>query len=597
MFLGRERQRSHRIAVTVSTALMGCAGWAVSPWGSQAAAQDLQDLNAQTLQQFRLEQQRQEALRRQLQPVPDVRLSTEPLGGAGQALPPDETPCFSIGSITVEAAPNGVAEGGVRDWQWLAGRPLQQGAEPPVVGSCLGARGVAVVMARMQQALVERGWITTRVVAPPQDLSSGELLLQVLEGQVGQLRFAPDSHARATLFNTIPASEGQLLNLRDLEQALENFRRVPTVQADLSIEPGAEPGTSDLVVRHRQNNPFRVLFSADDSGSKSTGKYQGALTLSYDNWWTLSDLLYITLQSDLGGKDPGARGTRATSAHYSVPWGHNLISLNTSSGRYFQTVAGALEDYVYRGTSHNHDVRLSRVVQRDQAGKTTAGVRAFHRRSRNFIDDTEVEVQRRAVSGVDFSVGHRRQLRRAQWDATLTFRRGIKAWGWLPAPEEVFGEGTSLMRMWLLDASVSVPLDWGAQRWVYQGTLRVQRHHTPLTPQDRFSIGSRYTVRGFDGERSLSADSGWLWRNEWATPLGQSPYSVYAALDLGGVSGPAAQTLLGKQLVGAALGLRARWSLGPSQTFTDVYAAWPLKKPDGFGPFSLVLGFALSVQF
>lgn len=295
MFLGLERRRAHRIAVTASMALVGCAGWAVSSWGSQAAAQDLQDLDVQALQQFRLEQQRQEALQRQLQPVPEVRLSTDPVDGVEQALPEGETPCFPIGSITVEASPHGVAVGGARDWQWLAGTPLKRGAEPQVVGSCLGARGVAVVMARMQQALVESGWITTRVVAPPQDLSSGKLLLQVLEGTVGQLRFAPNSHARATLANTIPTSPGQLLNLRDIEQALENFRRVPTVQADLSIEPGAEPGTSDIVVRHRQDTPFRVLFSADDSGSRSTGKYQGALTLSYDNWWTLSDLFYITL--------------------------------------------------------------------------------------------------------------------------------------------------------------------------------------------------------------------------------------------------------------------------------------------------------------
>lgn len=260
-------------------------------------------------------------------------------------------------------------------------------------------------------------------------------------------------------------------------------------------------------------------------------------------------------------------------------------------------MAGALDDYVYRGTSHNHDIRLSRVVQRDQEGKTTAGVRAFHRRSRNFIDDTEVEVQRRAVSGLDLSLGHRRQLQRAHWEATLTYRKGIKAWGWLPAPEEAVGEGTSLMRIWLLDASVSVPLDWGKQRWFYQGSLRVQQHHTPLTPQDRFSIGSRYTVRGFDGERLLSADSGWLWRNEWAAPLGQSPYSIYAGLDLGGVSGPAAQALLGKQLAGVALGLQAKWGWGRSQTFTDLYAAWPVKKPDGFGTSSPVLGFAVNVQF
>jgi hypothetical protein len=46
---------------------------------------------------------------------------------------------------------------------------------------------------------------------------------------------------------------GDVLNLRDLEQAIENFRRVPSAQAEIVVEPvqGA-PGRSDLVIRYQQ---------------------------------------------------------------------------------------------------------------------------------------------------------------------------------------------------------------------------------------------------------------------------------------------------------------------------------------------------------
>ncbi|EGP17905.1 hemolysin activation/secretion protein [Halomonas sp. TD01] len=456
---------------------------------------------------------------------------------------------------------------------------------------------MSVIMARLQQALVQKGWTTTRILAPPQDLSSGELRLDILEGVISDIRFAEEYGQRATLFNTIPTHAGRVLNLRDIEQGLENFRRVPTVEADISIEPGEEPGQSELIIRHKQAFPFRVHASVDDSGNESTGKYQGAFTLSYDNLLTLSDLFYITLQSELGGKDPGDRGNSGHALHYSVPWGYSLLSFNSSSTRYHQTIAGAFQDYVYSGTSDQYDAQLSRVLQRDQAGKTTGVIRAFHRRSNNYIDDTEIEVQRRAVSGVDISLGHRRSVGSGVWEAVLTHRRGIGAWGALPAPEEAFGEGTSRMRMWLLNASVSIPFDFVHQRWNYHGSFRGQWHETPLTPQDRFSIGGRYSVRGFDGVSMLSGDSGLLLRNEVSMQLGQSPYSVYSGLDWGRVSGPSNQMQLGNEMAGAVVGLRTRWNTGPVQSNIDLFLGQPLHKPEGFRTASQDYGFSFHIQF
>lgn len=557
-----------------------------------ALAQIPVDLENESLRQFRLEQDRQEMQRRQFQPQPDVRLPLLSDTQISVSLPEAESPCFEIHHIRFTVA--GTAR---QDWEWLSQYIQRPEDADPVLGRCLGAQGIGAIMARLQQALVQKGWTTTRIIAPPQDLSQGELQLEILEGVVRQIRFAEGYGTRATRFNTLPLREGDLLNLRDLEQGLENFKRVPTVAADISIEPGAQPGESDLLIRHTQSFPFRVHASVDDSGSSTTGKYQGSLTLSYDNWWTLSDLFYITWQSELGGKDAGDRGNTGHSLHYSVPWGYSLLSLNSAGSKYHQSVAGAFQEYVYSGRNELHDIQLSHTVQRDQVGKTTAAIRAFHRRSRNYIDDTEIEVQRRAVSAIDLSLGHRRSWGQGLWEATLTHRRGIRAWGSLPAPEEAFGEGTARMRLWLLDASLSAPFELGSQHWNYHGRLRAQWHQTRLTPQDRFSIGGRYSVRGFDGDSVLSAESGMFLRNEISTQLGASPYSVYMGLDLGHVSGPSAEQLVGRYLSGAVVGLRAYWKTGRAHSSLDLFVGQPVSKPDGFITAKSVFGFSLNTQF
>jgi hemolysin activation/secretion protein len=116
-----------------------------------------------------------------------------------------------------------------------------------------------VVLACAQQAVIARGYVTTRVLAAPQDLSTGTLTLSLVSGRIAAIRTTPDSSSTllgnpALLATAIPARPGDLLNLRDIEQGLENLKRSPTAEADIQIEPSsapnARPGDSDLVVKY-----------------------------------------------------------------------------------------------------------------------------------------------------------------------------------------------------------------------------------------------------------------------------------------------------------------------------------------------------------
>ncbi len=539
-------------------------------------------------------QERERALREKLELVPDVRLSSEPDPGQAR-LPASETPCFEIRSIVLSAEGN---EGPVaRSFDWaldaLAG-PL---ADDSPIGRCLGAESVALLIKRVQNAVIARGYVTTRVLAGPQDLKSGVLTLTLIPGRIRNIRFTSESSLRGNLWTAVPAKPGDILNLRDVEQALENFKRVPTAEADIQIEPAsgadAQPGQSDLVISYRQAMPFRVSVFADNSGSKATGKYQGGLTLSYDNWWTLNDLFYLSLNRDLGGGMDGARGSYGNTAHYSVPFGYWLLATTASNHRYYQSVAGANQTYIYRGTSSNADIKLSRLLYRDASRKTSAAVRAFKRTSNNYIDDTEIEVQRRVVGGFELSLNHREFMGAATLDTTLAYKRGTGAFNALPAPEETFGEGTARLELSTLDATLIAPFKALGQRFKYGGLLRAQVNHTPLTPQDRFAIGGRHTVRGFDGESSLSGDRGWLLRNEISVALGNSGQESYVGLDYGQVSGPSSEFLQGRSLTGMVLGLRG----AIKNLQYDIFVGRPVSKPTGFQTARVTAGFSVNYSF
>lgn len=83
---------------------------------------------------------------------------------------------------------------------------LQPGPEP----QCLGARGINRVMQQLQNQLVAHGYVTTRVLAEPQDLKTGTLTLTVLAGRVRALKREGETSDRATLWNALPTGPGRI---------------------------------------------------------------------------------------------------------------------------------------------------------------------------------------------------------------------------------------------------------------------------------------------------------------------------------------------------------------------------------------------------
>jgi len=570
------------------------AVWLVAcgPLAAQAPAGD-----APAIREMQRQEERERVLREQVEQEPDVHLTAPPAMTPDAGLPEGESPCMRIDRIVLAGDDAG-------DFAWLldAASRRADGVADPAVHRCLGTRGVDLVMRRMQNALVARGLVTSRVLAPTQDLSSGTLRLVLVPGRLRAIRFTQDSSARAHARNAVPASSGDLLNLRDVEQALENFRRLPSVQAQIDIvptepsagEPPAQAGDSDLLVRWTQSSPLRLMVSADNFGSRATGRHQGAATILLDAPLQLNDLLVVTLQNDLGGGDAGERGRWGRVVNYSLPWGRWLLGLNASRSRYHQTVAGDVENYVYSGNSSEADLRVTRMLHRDALGKTSVTLRGWTRKSFNYIDDLEMTSQRRRTAGWELSANHRGVAGAAALDLGLTWRRGTGAWEALPAREEATGEGVSRPGILTADATVIAPFTAGAQRMRWSTNWRAQWSRTPLVAQDRFTIGCHCTVRGFDGEYALAAQRGWLLRNELGWQLGgEGGLEAFAALDHGEVGGAGVEQLVGLRLTGAALGVRG--AAGPVRY--EVFIGAPVRKPDRFQTADQVIGISVAAAF
>ena len=524
---------------------------------------------------------------------PDVRLPVPTAADPAHARLSEESPCVRVDTLELDIRPAEFAQ----HFAYLADAAARtaDGSPDDYTGRCLGEHGINLIMRRLQNALIEHGDITSRVGAPEQHLGSGTLKLSIIAGRIHAIRFTAESHPRAYADNALPPSPGDVLNLRDLEQGLENFKRLPTVEASLQIVPAegtdSQDGESDLLIDWRQSSPWRLIANADNSGSRATGRTQAGLTLAGEHLLARNDLLYLNYNQSLGSGPTAARGTRGGSLHYAVPFGYWQLSAATSVGTYRQTVIGAWQNYIYRGRSRTDELKLARLFQRDGVSKSTAWAKLWRRTSRNFIDDTEIRPQRRATAGWELGASHTRRLGRLGLEGQLVYRQGERMLGALPAPEEAYGEGHAKMRLIGLEARAELPFRLASQPFRAQFLVRGQHNLTPLTPQDRFFIGGRSNVRAYDADHMLAGDRGLALRGDLGWIIhGQE---LYLGLDHARVAGPSTRYLAQNSLTGAALGIRGYWH-GLSY---DLFWGKPIRPPAHFNAPRHIFGFTLGFEF
>ncbi|WP_227753479.1 POTRA domain-containing protein [Ramlibacter sp.] len=99
-------------------------------------------------------------------------------------LPDREQPCFPLARIDWQ-----FGDSALPSWQtWLEAALAGPDGDDAPLGRCIGVVGVALLQDRAQEAVVRRGYITTRVVAPEQNLQSGELRFVVIPGRIRSIR-------------------------------------------------------------------------------------------------------------------------------------------------------------------------------------------------------------------------------------------------------------------------------------------------------------------------------------------------------------------------------------------------------------------------
>lgn len=235
---------------------------------------------------------------------------------------PAETPCFVIHTL---------------DWQEQAVEPWLDTAAQHVLNQCIGVQGLQAMQRYLSAQILARGLITSRVVVPEQSLSAGVLSLRYIPGRISAVQYKDMPGWWRT---SLPSGPGAIVQQRDLDQALENIRRLGgQVDATIDVTPGAAMGESELVLRPGTGKRWHAYVGVDNAGMDSTGDRQLNAGLTLDSPFFLYDQFSVSWNSNVKFNKREA-GARASSLNYSIPYGYWTLFVGASRSTYRQTVVG-----------------------------------------------------------------------------------------------------------------------------------------------------------------------------------------------------------------------------------------------------------------
>ncbi len=537
------------IAFLVAGLLPAVAAWGQTPQDVGRALQQQQQIIQEQQQRERQQRELDEQRRRQpsgqeLKPKPAAPV---PEGGA----------CSQVREIVLEGATKlGAAE--------------QARLAAPYLGRCLTLADVNQLIGDVTNRYVALGYVTTRVYIPQQDLAGGRLELRIVEGVLRSLRVVPpDSASAATAF---PGLEGEVLNLRDLEQGIDQVNRLGSNAAKIDIEPDDEPGTSRVVVRNQPRQRWLINAGIDNSGSESTGRTIWSASLGLDHALGLNDFLSLGYRHS---EEPGPpQSSDSASLYAAIPYGYWTFSASLNDFRYASIVQGSVSSFTTSGKSTTSGLRAERVVYRDQSAKWSLAGGLTGKRTRNYIAATEIEASSTELAILDLGTSLSLIAGGMLLSLDLGAAQGLDTLGAeKDDPTRPAGAPRAQFTRFNYGASLSLPFTAFGKQAAWRSSLSGQRSHDSLYGTEQIAIGSLYTVRGFR-RTSLSGRSGYYARNDLGLQLPFDGFLLrpYAGYDFGYVEGMGT-------LQGATLGLDVAVSSGIALQFA---LSAPVSVPDGF---------------
>lgn len=439
-----------------------------------------------------------------------------------------------------------------------------------VSGQSFDMAGLRALAEQVATAYHDAGYPFARAYLPPQDLSSGQLVIAVVEGRYGAVQATGDAALAAQAQGFLSRLQpGAPIESRSLERATLILDDQPGVRTVTVMRPGTAFGTGDLDVEVIRTPRLHGDMGYDNHGSRYTGEHRLRANVLIDSPFRLGDQVQLsgvtTSESlwlgSLGYSRPlGTDGWRGQ-----VSYAHTRYQL----GQEFANAQAS-------GIAKVATLAVTYPWVRSQAVNLTLGVTLQHKD----LQDTQGAAGTRSGKTSDAAPLS------LQFDQRDSLAAGGVSYGSVSVTPGRLKLGTELKDA---DARSSVNSNGHFSKWNMDvarsqntgvaglslfGRLSGQWTNKNLDSSEKFGLGGASGVRAYPTGEGFG-DTGWLTQLEVRYAVGDfSPYAFYDAgsVRLHAKVGDMTPAPLSNRRSVAGAGLGARYTQGPWSV--DASLAW-----------------------
>ena len=465
---------------------------------AEIEAAKIEAVNAATEAARAQEEQRLDAQKQQLaEPKKPSGLDLDSLRQPTPELAVPAGECYELDKLTVSGARV------LDEWDLEV-------LEAPFIGECITPSLATAVLAKTTDYYITRGFITTRAYLPNQDLKDGVLEVFIAEGQVEETIVQADKPLY--IANAFQPDPDIALNIRDLEQAVDQFNAVPGNDVKMAVQPGESPMSSQVVFENKGEPELKGRLSTDNSGSEATGERGVTLSVQAGDLLKANDVWSLSVRKSLGNKE---KSSRSVSLDVKIPHGYNTYAAGYTDGGFktLLTFPVTGTELSSEGANESAYVSASRVVFRDQDSKHSTTLKLKRDSVESYIADTKIDVSSRSLTSLLFSTESVLGFGQNVLIVSPEIAMGLDEVDNLPVGVNTPVENPqSEYLRYKLTANWLQPFTLGEESLRWSSRLVGQYADAPLYGSQQLVVGGAASVRG-SHFTSIVGDRGYFWQN------------------------------------------------------------------------------------
>lgn len=415
-----------------------------------------------------------------------------------------EEECFKINKIEI-----------INKSKKLKTRKIEKIVNKKYLNKCFSVDNLESLRSEVNRYYIKKGYSTTIVGFDSDSLKNKIIKLIVKESYINNIEIENEKHSNLKTFFLFPFIKGKVLNLRDIEQGLDQFNRLSSNNGTMDIID------DKVIIKNQKSKNYNFSLNYNNSGNETNGLYQLNTSFNLDNPLLINDNFYINYSDTITNHDN--KYSKSIYLSYSIPFGYWTYSFNFSNSKYYNKTKGITNVIIdYSGNTNTYNSSLDKVLYRNSFYKLNSNIELEVIDKVSKIRNTNINNSTYKISNIKLSFNNTFNINNGIIIIKPTFQKGINI---LDSDKDKTykNDGIAKNDYELYKLFVYFNKYITSLNSFYTFQFNGQYTNKTLYSSNQFSIGGESTVRAFR-DTSLSGDRGFLIKNELSTYLSNIKY-------------------------------------------------------------------------